>query len=73
MEQINRLRTEPVQIEIIPSTQPNYSIVNLTSKPEFPLVLGLNMDNSGQRSTSVGQLSASLVGNNLLGWPFAGL
>ncbi|KNH31694.1 ShlB/FhaC/HecB family hemolysin secretion/activation protein [Pantoea vagans] len=67
MEQINRLRTTPVQIEIIPSTQPGYSIVNLTSTPEFPLTLGLNMDNSGQRSTGIGQLSASLVGNDLLG------
>ncbi|MBD8251170.1 ShlB/FhaC/HecB family hemolysin secretion/activation protein [Pantoea agglomerans] len=67
MEQINRLRTTPVQIEIIPSTQPGYSIVNLTSTPEFPLTLGLNMDNSGQRSTGISQLSASLVGNDLLG------
>jgi hemolysin activation/secretion protein len=67
MEQINRLRTSPVQIEIIPSTQPGYSIVNLTSTPEFPLTLGLNMDNSGQRSTGIGQLSGSLVGNDLLG------
>lgn len=67
MEQINRLRTTPVQIEIIPSTQPGYSIVNLTSTPEFPLTLGLNMDNSGQRSTGVGQLFGSLVGNDLLG------
>lgn len=67
MEQINRLRTTPVQIEIIPSTQPGYSIVNLTSTPEFPLTLGLNMDNSGQRSTGIGQLSGSLVGNDLLG------
>lgn len=67
MEQINRLRTTPVQIEIIPSSQPGYSIVNLTSTPEFPLTLGLNMDNSGQRSTGVGQLSGSLVGNDLLG------
>ncbi|KDA93467.1 ShlB/FhaC/HecB family hemolysin secretion/activation protein [Pantoea agglomerans] len=67
MEQINRLRTTPVQIEIIPSTQPGYSIVNLTSTPEFPLTLGLNVDNSGQRSTGVGQLSGSLVGNDLLG------
>ncbi|MBD8115833.1 ShlB/FhaC/HecB family hemolysin secretion/activation protein [Pantoea agglomerans] len=67
MEQINRLRTSPVQIEIIPSSQPGYSIVNLTSTPEFPLTLGLNMDNSGQRSTGIGQLSASLVGNDLLG------
>ncbi|WHU85634.1 ShlB/FhaC/HecB family hemolysin secretion/activation protein [Pantoea agglomerans pv. betae] len=67
MEQINRLRTTPVQIEIIPSTQPGYSIVNLTSTPEFPLTLVLNMDNSGQRSTGIGQLSGSLVGNDLLG------
>ena len=67
MEQINRLRTSPVQIEIIPSSQPGYSIVNLTSTPEFPLTLGLNMDNSGQRSTGIGQLSGSLVGNDLLG------
>ncbi|MGC0943054.1 ShlB/FhaC/HecB family hemolysin secretion/activation protein [Pantoea agglomerans] len=67
MEQINRLRTTPVQIEIIPSTQPGYSIVNLTSTPKFPLTLGLNMDNSGQRSTGIGQLSGSLVGNDLLG------
>lgn len=67
MEQINRIRTTPVQIEIIPSSQPGYSIVNLTSTPEFPLTLGLNMDNSGQRSTGIGQLSASLVGNDLLG------
>lgn len=67
MEQINRLRTTPVQIEIIPSAKPGYSIVNLTSTPEFPLTLGLNMDNSGQRSTGIGQLSASLVGNDLLG------
>ena len=67
MEQINRLRTTPVQIEIIPSAKPGYSIVNLTSTPEFPLTLGLNMDNSGQRTTGIGQLSASLVGNDLLG------
>lgn len=67
MEQINRLRTTPVQIEIIPSAKPGYSIVNLTSPPEFPLTLGLNMDNSGQRTTGTGQLSASLVGNDLLG------
>ena len=67
MEQINRLRTTPVRIEIIPSAKPGYSIVNLTSTPEFPLTLGLNIDNSGQRTTGTGQLSASLVGNDLLG------
>ncbi|HDX3908406.1 TPA: ShlB/FhaC/HecB family hemolysin secretion/activation protein, partial [Enterobacter asburiae] len=48
MEQINRLRAEPVQIEILPGTQAGYSIVNLTGKPEFPLSASVSLDNSGQ-------------------------
>src|SRR5471030_306341 len=67
MEQINRLRKTPVQIEIQPGTQPGYSIVNLTSTPEFPLQVGVGFDNSGQKSTGVGQINGSLTGNNLLG------
>lgn len=67
MEQINRLRSNPVQIEILPSEKPGYSIVNLTATPEFPLSASLNFDNSGQKSTGTGQLSGSLTGNNLLG------
>jgi hemolysin activation/secretion protein len=67
MEQINRLRKTPVQIEIQPGTQPGYSIVNLTSKPEFPLQVGVGFDNSGQKSTGVGQINGSLTANNLLG------
>lgn len=67
MEQINRLRRQPVQIEILPGSRPGYSVVNLSAKPEFPLTLGLGFDNSGQKSTGTGQLNASLTGNNLLG------
>ncbi len=67
MEQINRLRQQPVQIEILPGSQPGYSVVNLTAKPEFPLMLGLGFDNSGQKSTGTGQINGSLTGNNLLG------
>lgn len=67
MEQINRVRSQPVQIEILPSEKPGYSIVNLTATPEFPLSVSLNFDNSGQKSTGTGQLSGSLTGNNLLG------
>lgn len=67
MEQINRLRSSPVQIEIQPSQNPGYSVVNLSSHAEFPLNASLNFDNSGQKSTGVGQLSGSLTGNNLLG------
>ncbi|CAI1840856.1 ShlB/FhaC/HecB family hemolysin secretion/activation protein [Serratia quinivorans] len=67
MEQINRLRQQPVQIEILPGSQPGYSVVNLSAKPEFPLMLGLGFDNSGQKSTGTGQINGSLTGNNLLG------
>lgn len=67
MEQINRLRTTPVQIEIIPDTETGYSIVDLKAVPEFPLSASVSLDNSGQKSTGEDQLSGSLVGNNLLG------
>lgn len=67
MEQINRTRSAPVQIEISPADKPGYSIVNLTATPEFPLSASVSFDNSGQKSTGTGQLSGSLTGNNLLG------
>ncbi|MBP2168268.1 hemolysin activation/secretion protein [Erwinia toletana] len=67
MEQINRLRSQPAQIEILPGDQAGYSIVNLTATPEFPLTASFGFDNSGQKSTGTGQLNASLVANNLLG------
>jgi hemolysin activation/secretion protein len=67
MEQINRLRRNPVQIEILPGEKPGYSIVNLTATPEFPISVSMGFDNSGQKSTGTGQLNGSLTGNNLLG------
>lgn len=67
MENINRLRKVPVQIEILPGTQPGYSVVNLTATPEFPLTTSLGFDNSGQKSTGTGQVSGTLTANNVLG------
>ena len=67
MEQINRLRAQPVQIEIIPASQPGYSVVNLTAQPEFPLSASLSLDNSGQKSTGDEQLNGALTANNMLG------
>ncbi|WP_159565441.1 ShlB/FhaC/HecB family hemolysin secretion/activation protein [Budvicia diplopodorum] len=67
MEQINRTRTVPVQIEILPGSEQGLSVVNLTATPEFPLSFGLGFDNSGQKSTGTGQINASVTGNNLLG------
>lgn len=67
MEQINRTRTTPVQIEILPGSKQGWSIVHLTATPEFPLSASVSFDNSGQKSTGVGQINAGLTGNNLLG------
>jgi hemolysin activation/secretion protein len=67
MEQLNRVRQTPVQIEILPGDRQGYSIVNLTAAPEFPLTGSVSFDNSGQKSTGTGQLSGVLIGNNLLG------
>lgn len=67
MEQLNRVRQTPVEIEILPGDRQGYSVVNLTATPEFPLSGSLSIDNSGQKSTGTGQLNGVLYGNNLLG------
>lgn len=67
MEQINRTRTTPVQIEILPGDKQGWSIVHLTATPEFPLSASASFDNSGQKSTGVGQINGGLTGKNLLG------
>lgn len=67
MEQLNRVRQRPVEIEILPGDSQGYSVVNLTATPEFPLSGSVSFDNSGQKSTGTGQLNGALSGNNLLG------
>ncbi|EHN8833975.1 ShlB/FhaC/HecB family hemolysin secretion/activation protein [Enterobacter hormaechei] len=67
MEQLNRVRQRPVEIEIFPGDRQGYSVVNLTATPEFPLSGSVSFDNSGQKSTGTGQLNGALYGNNLLG------
>lgn len=67
MEQLNRVRQRPVEIEILPGDTQGYSVVNLTATPEFPLSGSVSFDNSGQKSTGTGQLNGALYGNNLLG------
>ncbi|MBN4834176.1 ShlB/FhaC/HecB family hemolysin secretion/activation protein [Enterobacter hormaechei] len=67
MEQLNRVRQRPVEIEILPGERQGYSVVNLTATPEFPLSGSVSFDNSGQKSTGTGQLNGALYGNNLLG------
>lgn len=58
MEQINRTRTTPVQIEILPGTQQGWSVVHLTATPEFPLSASVSFDNGGQKVRVSGRLTA---------------
>lgn len=76
MENINRLRRQPVSIDILPGTRPGYSVVNLRAAEEFPFQLELAVDNSGQKSTGSEQINGLLIGNNLVGiadrWTLSG-
>ncbi|MBW7983645.1 ShlB/FhaC/HecB family hemolysin secretion/activation protein [Enterobacillus tribolii] len=76
MEQINRVRREPVQIAIQPGSEPGYSVVDLEASKEIPVLLSAGFDNSGQKSTGEEQLNASVAINNLFGladrWYVAG-
>ena len=67
MEQVNRSRITPVQIEILPGKNQGWSIVHLSATPERPVSGAISFDNSGQKSTGVGQVNGSLIGHNLLG------
>ncbi|SLM63257.1 ShlB/FhaC/HecB family hemolysin secretion/activation protein [Dickeya aquatica] len=67
MEQMNRLPSQQVTVEIAPGREAGYSRVNLTRAVRGPVSGSVTLDNSGQRSTGVWQLSGSLVVDNVLG------
>ncbi|MFE8149891.1 ShlB/FhaC/HecB family hemolysin secretion/activation protein [Brenneria goodwinii] len=67
MEQLNRMPTQQVSIEILPGSRPGYSIVNLTRKKQLPLTGNISFDNSGQKSTGQQQLNGALWADDILG------
>ncbi|WP_219951197.1 ShlB/FhaC/HecB family hemolysin secretion/activation protein [Dickeya zeae] len=67
MEQMNRMPSQQVTIEILPGSMPGYSVVNLTREARLPFSGGLTFDNSGQKSTGQEQLTGSLMLDNLFG------
>ncbi|RLM22816.1 hypothetical protein BIY29_11320 [Brenneria alni] len=50
MEQLNRMPTQQVSIEILPGSKPGYSIVNLTRKKQIPLTVNISFENSSSPS-----------------------
>ncbi|NHB94022.1 ShlB/FhaC/HecB family hemolysin secretion/activation protein [Photorhabdus cinerea] len=67
MEQLNRLPSQQISIDIQPGKQPGYSAVIL-KRISTRLLVGANLgaDNSGQKSTGTGQINASVNLDNPL-------
>ncbi|WP_239793820.1 ShlB/FhaC/HecB family hemolysin secretion/activation protein [Brenneria goodwinii] len=67
MEQLNRLPSQQITIDIQPGKQPGSSIAVLRRTTRaLPVELSISADNSGQKSTGREQLSASLAFDNPL-------
>ncbi|AWK42767.1 ShlB/FhaC/HecB family hemolysin secretion/activation protein [Photorhabdus laumondii subsp. laumondii] len=67
MEQLNRLPSQQITIDIQPGKQPGYSAVILKRiSTRLPVGASLGIDNSGQKSTGTGQINASVNVDNLL-------
>lgn len=51
LEQINRLQSNQVSMDILPGSAPGLSVINVQSQTSKPWVISLSRDNSGQGST----------------------
>ncbi|MCW2487142.1 ShlB/FhaC/HecB family hemolysin secretion/activation protein [Candidatus Symbiopectobacterium sp. NZEC127] len=65
LEQLNRLTSQPVTIDIQPGHQSGYSRILIVSKRKaFPASVSFSADNSGQKKTGVAQMSSSATLDN---------
>ena len=67
LEQLNRLTSQPVTIDIQPGSQSGYSrVVVVPAGNTLPLHVNLGADNSGSKATGTGQMSTQLTLDNPL-------
>ena len=67
MEQLNRLPSQQVTIDIQPGEQPGFSkVVLLRGATRVPVSFSFGADNSGQKSTGTGQMNAAFSLDNPL-------
>lgn len=65
LEQLNRLTSQPVTIDIQPGQQAGYSRILIVNKEKtFPASVSFSADNSGQKNTGVVQISSSATLDN---------
>lgn len=68
LEQLNRLTSRSLTVDILPGSREGFSRVELVPVSQrFPVSLDVGADNSGQKSTGSGQLNARLTADNVMG------
>lgn len=67
VDQINRLRSQHAEAQVLPGQSPGASIVALANRPEAPWRVVAGADNYGQPSTGQGRVRYGLEFDNLLG------
>ncbi|WP_300002423.1 ShlB/FhaC/HecB family hemolysin secretion/activation protein [uncultured Cedecea sp.] len=67
LEQLNRLSSRQLTIDILPGSREGFSRIKLVPVSQhFPVSLNMSLDNSGQKSTGSGQMNALLTVDNPL-------
>ncbi|QGN38248.1 ShlB/FhaC/HecB family hemolysin secretion/activation protein [Klebsiella oxytoca] len=67
LEQLNRLNSRSLTVDIVPGQREGYSRLELVSlSRRFPASLDVSADNSGQKSTGSGQMNTRLIVDNPL-------
>ncbi|WP_169741351.1 ShlB/FhaC/HecB family hemolysin secretion/activation protein, partial [Andreprevotia chitinilytica] len=67
VDQINRLRRNQAEMQILPGQSPGDSIVNLNNKPGDHVFYTIGLDNYGSDATGVLRLKAGIEADNLIG------
>ncbi|MGE5467574.1 MAG: ShlB/FhaC/HecB family hemolysin secretion/activation protein [Ignavibacteria bacterium] len=67
VDQINRLRSQHAEAQILPGQSPGGSVVELTNRPESPWRASLGADTYGQPSTGQGRVRYGIEVDDLLG------
>lgn len=67
VDQINRLRSNRAEAQILPGQSPGTSVIAIENRPEKPWRISLGSDNYGQPATGQGRVRAGVDVDNLLG------
>lgn len=67
LDQINRLASNHASLDILPGSQPGYSVVRITNRPTSRFHVGGSFDNTGQTNTGRRQGTGTVILDDLLG------